>query len=261
MSSEPDTSEAIPEGPDRAQADIGIVCATAMELSPFVARCDRNRKYIGHKLVVQGVKHLDARIAIVYTGMGFAAARQGTLALIDAHRPSWILSAGFSGALNPQMKVGDIVMGNALCDTHGQEMQIDLQMASDPQRGLWVGKLLTADQIVRTVAEKQTLAEKHGAAAVDLESLAVAQVCKEAKTRFMAVRSISDDMSADLPAEILTLVNTSGASRFGAALSFFWKRPSSIKDMWNLRENAQKAADRLAPYLLSVVEKLYDVDH
>jgi adenosylhomocysteine nucleosidase len=257
----PQSEETAPVRPDRALADIGIVCATEMELKPFVAKCERNRKYIGHKLTVQGVKHLDARIAIIYTGMGFAAARRGTQALIDAHSPKWILSAGFSGALQPQMKVGDLVVGNALCDTHGQEIRMEMRMESDPPRGLWVGKLVTADQIVRTVAEKQQLAEKHQAIAVDLESLAVAQVCRESKTGFMAVRSISDDLSVDLPPEILTLVNSTGASRLGAAMTFLVKRPSSIKEMWNVRENAMTAADRLAPYLIGVVERLYDIDH
>lgn len=261
MSVDSQSPEETPVGPDRAQADIGIVCATEMELKSFVAKCERNRKYIGHKVTMLGVRHYDCRIAIAITGMGFAAARNGTQALIDGHRPSWIVSAGYSGALLPDMKVGDIVMADALCDQHGQEMQTGLQMSADPQRGVWVGKLLTADQIVRLVSEKRELAEKHKAIAVDLESLAVAQVCKEAKTRFMAVRTISDDMTADLPAEILTLINTSGASKFGVALSLLWNRPAGIKEMWRLRENANKASERLAPYLLSVVEKLYEVDH
>lgn len=247
--------------PDRAQADIGIVCATSFELKHFIARCERNRKYVGQNLTVFGVKLRDIRVAVAQTGMGFAAARRGTQALLDAHHPAWILSVGFSGALQPQFKIGDIVMGNVLADTHGQEVQIDLRMASDPERGVWVGKLLTSDEIVRTIAEKRQLAEKYQALAVDLESLAVAQVCRDTRTRFLAVRCISDDLSRDLPPELATLVGETGAVRLGAAVSFLWKRPGSIQEIWQLRENAELAGERLAKYLAGVVERLYEVDH
>ena len=93
--------------------------------------------------------------------------------------------------------------------------------------GLYVGKFLNTDQIIRTVAEKTQLGESTGAIAVDMESLAVARVCAERKVRFMAVRVISDDMSKDLPAEVLTVFGSSGFVRAGAVLSALWKRPSA----------------------------------
>jgi adenosylhomocysteine nucleosidase len=96
------------------------------------------------------------------------------------------------------------------------------------------------------------------AIAVDMESLAVAQVCRERNTRFLAVRVVTDDLSADLPPEILSLVGSTGTIRFGAALGAAWKRPGSIKEMWKLREAAGKAAGRLADFLDGVVRQLYN---
>src|SRR5262249_27948121 len=142
--------------------------------------------------------------------------RRATQALIDGHSPAWIISTGFSGALQSGMKVGDIVAASSIVDGGGTELAIDLNMPANPAAGLHVGRLLTVDRMVRTVAEKKELAERHGAIAVDMESLAVAQVCKEAKTRFLAVRVISDDLSSDLPREILSVVGSSGSARWGA---------------------------------------------
>lgn len=241
---------------DASQADIGIVCALAIEINPFLNRCERPRKYSGGDFVFRGGIYDGIRIAIVQSGVGFAKARQATQAMIDAHRPSWIISAGFSGALQPQMKIGDIVVGTSLVDTHGQQLTIDMQMPANPSQGLYVGRLVTADAIVRTVEEKRQLAERYQGLAVDLESLAVAQVCQADKIPCLAVRVISDDMSSDLPPEVTSVVGSTGTRRLGAAIGAIWNRPNSVKDMWHLRETATQSAAKLATFLDGIVIQL-----
>ena len=122
-----------------------------------------------------------------------------------------------------------------------------------------MGRLLNSDEIVRTVAEKKQLAERFAAIAVDLESLAVAQICRDTGTRFLAVRVISDDLSADLPPEVMSVIGSTGAVRVGSALGSLWKRPGSIKDMWRLRESAHSAANRLATFLDGVLGPIAQV--
>ncbi|NOX54644.1 MAG: 5'-methylthioadenosine nucleosidase [Planctomycetes bacterium] len=243
---------------DLAHADVGIVCALAIEMRPFLDRCQRLKKYVGGRFVFRGGFFGDARVVIVESGMGFARARDATLAMLDAHTPTWVLACGFAGALQPEMKVGDIVIARRIIDTHGQAFEVQLKMDADPARGLHVGTLLTADHLIRTVAEKKQLAERYGAIAADVESLAVAQVCRDRKKPFMAVRAISDDMSADLPPEVLTVVGDTGVMRFGAAVGAVWKRPGSVRDILRLRESAHRAADRLAKFLEGVVTQLYE---
>lgn len=242
--------------PDSVRADIGIAYATGIELGPFLERCDRIRKYTGGRFTFRGAFLGDIRIAFVQCGMGAANARLGTRTLLDGHSPRWIISAGFSGALQPELKVGDIVVGSSLSDERGHELKIDLKMESSPATGLHVGRLLMADRLVRTVAEKRALGERHSALAVDMESLAVAETCRDARIRCLAIRSISDDLSADLPPEILSMVGDTGSVRLGAALGAIWNRPGSIKDMWRLRELAVSAANRLASFLEGVVVQL-----
>ncbi len=244
--------------PDYTHAHVGIVHATAMEVDPFLGRCDRLRKYSGGKFVFRGGLFGEIRVALAQSGMGPGLAKKATQALIDGHSPPWIISAGFSGALRPEMKIGDIVVANSIVDAAGSELTIDLQMAADPAKGLYVGRLLTVDRLVRTVEEKKALAERCAALAVDMESLAVAQACRQAKVRFLAVRVISDDLSADLPAEVSSVVASSGTVRLGAAVGAIFKRPGAVKDLWRLREQGMDAAERLATFLEGVVEQLYD---
>jgi adenosylhomocysteine nucleosidase len=126
---------------------------------------------------------------------------------------------------------------------------------------LYTGTFLNADTIVRTVDEKKALAESYGAIAVDMESFAVAQVCRETQTRFLAVRVISDDMSTDLPREIHAVVQSGGYRRVGAAAGAMWHRPASFREMWRLWNQAQTAAERLAVFLEGVLPQLYEARH
>ena len=243
---------------DNTRADIGIVSALPIELGQFMDRCERVKHYKGGDFTFRGGRYDGIRIVVAESGMGYARARKATQAMVDAHAPKWILSSGFAGALLPTMKLGEIIMANEIVDQHGQQISINLTLASDEANGLYVGRILTADEMVRTVEEKKQLHEKHEAIAVDMESLAVAQVAAETKTGFMAVRVISDDMSADLPPEVLSIIGYTGAVRVGAALTSLFKRPESLKDMLHLRTNAQAAARSLATFLDGVVHQLHD---
>jgi adenosylhomocysteine nucleosidase len=242
--------------PDFQHADIGIASALPIELADFLGRCARVNKYNSGGFVFRGGKYDSIRIATVESGMGYARARRAATEMVKSHSPDWLLSCGFAGALREGMKIGNIVMVNSIVDQHGQQIDFDLNVTSNEAGGLYVGRLLTADEMVRTVDEKRTLGEKHDAMAVDMETLAVAQVAAEQKINFMAIRVISDDMSEDLPPEILSVLGDTGAVRVGAALSSLVKRPSSFKDMMHLRENAHRAAKNLAVFLDGVVHQL-----
>lgn len=239
-----------------AKADVGLVAALGMEVAPFVGRCLPVQHYKGDRFRIQGLLLHDLRLAVVESGPGANLASLATHVLLDGHQPDWVLSVGFSGALQPHLKVGDLVVADAIVDREGKGLKVDVRMQSVPKEGLYVGKFVNVDQIVRTVAEKQSLAETSGAIAVDMESLAVARVCAERSIKFMAVRVISDDMSKDLPAEIMTVFGNTGFLRAGAVLRALWNRPSSWSDMWQLREQSVQAAARLGLFLKNVVEKI-----
>lgn len=245
---------------DASRAEIGVVCALPLEIGPFLARCRRVRTYSGGPFRFTGGMLRDARIVIVESGPGPERARRATRALIDAHQPRWIVSTGFAGALRTELKLGHLIVANEVTGPEGPSLRIDLQMQADPARGLHVGRTLTMPTIVRTVQEKSELASRTGALAVDMESLAVASVCRDLQLRCLVIRAISDDLSADLPAEALSLMGETGAVRLGAVFGSLWKRPSSIKDLWRLRDQALKAADHLGTFLEGALWQLHQAE-
>ena len=212
-------------------------------------------------MTFRGGRYDGIRIVAVESGVGFTKAERATRDLLEVHSPRWVLSCGFGGAIQPQLSVGDIVAANEIVDETGKSLQIDLKMTSDPARRLHVGRMVTVSKIVRTVAEKHALAEKTGALAVDMETFAVAQVCRDQHRKFLAFRVISDDLAADLPPEVMSIFGDTGAVRLGAVVGSLWKRPSSLTDLWRLREHATQAAEHLADFLDGVVKQLYAAEH
>lgn len=245
-----------PPGP----CDVGLVFALGIESGGLedllnAVIVTRGKKFLAREGTLQG-----RRLVLALSGVGRRNAKRATRMLLAGHRPAWVISAGFSGALQPGLKRGDIVMADSLVEPGGGRLAIDVRidqqtLSSTP--GLHVGRLLTVDKIVAESSEKQRLGQKYDALAVDMESWAVAEVCSQEHVRFLAVRVISDTLEEDLPRDLGPLIaRQTMAGKVGALTGALWRRPSSFKDMLRLRERALVASDRLAKFLSGVIVQL-----
>jgi adenosylhomocysteine nucleosidase len=234
------------------------------------------------------------RTVIFLSGPGRENAAKAAETLIDGHKPQYILSAGFAGGLSPQLKRHDILLADEVMLESGESIAISplpTNLRSVPGEGPGVraglekavptsphipdvnsphpnplpkgegtaitGKLLTADRVIRTAEEKKSLCGKTGAVAVDMETFAVAEVCRRRMVPFLAVRIIHDPAGETLPPDIEKLLNQkTETARLGAAIGALWKRPSSIKDMWALKENSLVAAKKLADFIAKLTAML-----
>lgn len=245
---------------------MGIVIALPIEAGGLLDRMTDRRRHAdvdGRRPAVEEGDLQGRRVALIVAGMGAESARRGTLRLLAGHRPRWILSAGFGGALAPDLARGDALLITEVAEAAPEgyrRLRVDLTppapVTAPPGRRFRAGTLLTVGGVVRTAAEKAELRRASGADAVDMESFAVASTCADRGARFLGLRVISDDAAGDLPPEILTIVGPTGGFRLGATLGSLWKRPSSVRDLWRVYEGAQQAADRLAAVVPQVVGQL-----
>jgi adenosylhomocysteine nucleosidase len=256
--------DAAPEDPQRQSApktcDVVVAYALNIESCGLVDRMShvvttRCRSFVEH-----AGKLDEQRIVVVETGVGRTAAQQATEDVIKLYQPQWVISAGFAGALSGVLQRGHILMPDKIIDLHSSPLHVGFQMdrkTIDSTAGLHVGSLLTVDELIRDAEVKRDLHARFGAIACDMETMAVAQVCQAEQVRFLSVRVISDGIDDRLPEEVEHLLNqVSLAGKFGAATRAVFKRPSSLKDMWNLRETALRASDRLSQFLTGVVPQL-----
>jgi adenosylhomocysteine nucleosidase len=209
------------------------------------------------------------RVVVILSGAGRQHASRATEVLIDGHRPGRVISAGFAGALTPELKRNDILIADQLIDasdtelspavapddaTSGRGFVVEVPaglsaMLSRP--GVHRGALLTTDRVVRWPRDKLFLFHRFGAMAVDMETVAVAEVCRRRGVPFSSIRVINDTADEVLPRDVEHLLaQKTSAAQFGAALGAVWRRPASLKDMYQLRENALVASLRLAGFLV-----------
>lgn len=242
-----------------APCDVGFVFALGIESGGLVDLLTNCVVTQAVEAVVRQGELNGRRTVIVESGVGSLAAARGTQSLLAGHRPAWVISAGFAGGLDPRVKRGDIVVADSLESPDGRRLTIDVRMptASGEAKGLHVGRIVTSDSVLHRPADKRALGERRQALAVDMESWTIGEVCRQAKTRFMAIRIISDAVDDELPADIERLARQrSRAGRAGAVAGALFRRPSSIKDMLKLKEESLVATDRLARFLASVVSQL-----
>lgn len=196
------------------------------------------------------------RIVVGETGVGKEAAYRATLDLLETHRPPWLISAGFAGGLVPEIRAGHFVLASSVVDLAERAWAIPGSWGQ-PSGSVHVGKIITVDRLIRTTAEKADLAQRSGAIACEMETAGVLQACRERDTRCISVRIITDGLDDELPREIETIIEQrSLAQKVGAVTGAVFRRPSSVKDMWNLHERALVASDRLAKFIATLIPQL-----
>ena len=257
QSGEPGPSE--PEARTRP-CDVGLVFALGSEAGGLEDRLDGvvNLQASEFKLKQGGLN--GRHVVLVLSGAGREAAAKATRILIAGHQPQWVVAAGFASGMQPQLKRGDIVMADELCDTAGTRLSLDLKVPPEALAALphvHVGRLLTVRRVVRLPAEKRSLAQEHQALACDLESLGVAEVCRQERVRCLAIRVIRDTVDDELPADVNHLVRQkSAAGMLGAAVGALVNRPAGIKELLKLKEDSLVFSDRLARFLEDVIAQL-----
>jgi len=242
--------------PPPVPADVGIVAALPIEVGDLVDGLKKVWKYKSVAVPVIEGEYAGKIVVVSIAGMGRAAARRAADVLIAGHRPRWVISAGFAGALNPAYARNDLVLAREVIDRDGGCYTVEQPPGLAANVKYSTGRLLTVDQLVLRAAEKGELHQSYKADLVDMESSAVADICCERLVRFLSIRVISDDAHCDVPAEVSGIFNSSGSYRVGAALRSVWRRPSSLKDFWSLYEHSLEAPDRLSRFVKRCLEEL-----
>jgi adenosylhomocysteine nucleosidase len=249
-----------PPADDDTPCHAGIVFALGIEAGGLEDLLQGVITIRGDGFVVRQGGLSGRRVMLSLSGPGRQNAAKATDALLAGHKPPLVLSAGFAGGLDERMRHADILLADRLVDVAGNQLPLDVPpeaAALGTGPGMHVGRLLTADRIIRLPQEKHSLGREYAALAVDMETFAVAEVCRRSKVPFLAVRVIHDAVDDQLPRDIERLLaQKSGAAQLGAALGAIVNRPSSVKDLLSLKQRALVASDQLAKFLAALIGRL-----
>jgi len=159
--------------------------------------------------------------------------------------PELVLTCGFAGGLNPELKVGDVVFEPS---TFNPQFPSRLVAA-----GAKSAKFFCANRIAVTAAEKKKLRADTGADAVEMESAAIHAVCAERGIPCMTVRVISDAAEEDLPLDFNALAKPDQSLDYGKLAWAIATSPGKIGALMQLQKKTGFAAQRLAELLGKVI--------
>jgi adenosylhomocysteine nucleosidase len=179
-------------------------------------------------------------VEVLITDIGKTNAERAFRQALETFTPELVLTCGFAGALNPELKIGDVIFLTADAALDRSLVELGARPAS----------FLCAPRIVTTAAEKQSLRNITGLDAVEMESEAIHAICRERGIVSRAtVRVISDTANEDLPLDFNALMTADQKISFLKLAVALLKSPGKVRQLLKLQQNTKMAAERLAEVL------------
>jgi adenosylhomocysteine nucleosidase len=191
-------------------------------------------------------------VRVVQTGVGMDAAEKALAWALSGmgERPGLVIMAGFAGALAPELRVGDLVLGTEVIDAAGARWTCSAGEVLAAIRG----RILSTATVLGEAADKADLYRRHQALAVEMESAGVARVCARQGIPFACLRAISDEQATSLPADLLSVLE-GGQVATGRLLRAVLRRPGMVGDLLGLAAATRRAAASLSAGLMALLDR------
>jgi hopanoid-associated phosphorylase len=173
--------------------------------------------------VVAGLE-VEARIArraglSAVVASGKPERRDAVIARAIAAGATGLISFGIAGGLDPTLAPGTVLLPETVHTETGEVFATDVEWRRRLQAhipGARSGAIYASAAVVSRVADKHSLFDRTRAAAVDMESGAVARAAAQAGIPFVVLRSIADPAHRSLPQAAIGGLSDEGRVAFGA---------------------------------------------
>ena len=149
-----------------------------------------------------------------------------------------LISFGLAGGLDPTLQPGTLLVPDVI-------LSLDGHWPADPRLAAGLGRvggaLFSGGAVVATAAEKLALHARTGAAAVDLESAAVAQAASRHALPFAALRAVCDPAGRSLPQTALAALDQNGRIGLWRVAKGVFSHPGEVPVLMALAVDAARA--------------------
>lgn len=202
---------------------LAIMGAMEEEIEPLLAHfTDVNVvEFANNKYYEVSYNGLD--IVIAYSKIGKVFASLTATTMIEKFGCDTLLFSGVAGAINPELKIGDLIIADKLCqhdlditafghphgfvpggnvfvETSEKLRNVAINVAKENNLKVIVGTIATGDQFVHSTERKDFIESTFKADALEMEGASVAVICDALDVPYFVLRAISD--SADGGADI-----------------------------------------------------------
>lgn len=190
-------------------------------------------------------------VLIARSGAGPANAESAARQLVS-QGATRLLSWGCAAGLDVSLKPGDLMVPDRLVDADHNELTVasewrtgclqTLQHLPGPLSvRIHEGAIIESRDLTSTSRAKQQLHAQTGAAALDMESAAIARVARRHQMDFLALRAVADPATMDLPKAVGYSLDDQGEVRLDRLMGFLLFHPLELPGLIRLGLHFNKA--------------------
>ncbi|HEX3683821.1 MAG TPA: hypothetical protein VHU83_14905 [Bryobacteraceae bacterium] len=176
------------------------------------------------------------------------AIRAVTGAELSSSKLEAVVSTGYCGALDPNLRESQIVIATRVLDLTRSETSDCASVQSES--GFASGLVVSQDRVALNSAEKHQLLA-HNGIAVDMESAGVAQRTKAAGLPFCCIKVVSDRADEAFHIDFNRMRTPEGRIARGKIGLHATTHPKLIGELFRLRRRTRDAAMALGEFLVS----------
>ena len=197
--------------------------------------------------------HPTHELIMVETGLGVGNAERAFLRMLDNDLPDAVISLGYCGALDSQVSVGDVISSSNCCLIDGKSLEslslpgrLNLAGKFPPRPPVRAGTFITVREWMKKGDIVPFVNSEMVLPVCDMETYAIARLCREHDLPFLAVRAVTDGADLDLPFNPWRVCDDKGTYRTSRALRLFLSRPHLLVHGIELMKNSRTASRNLA---------------
>jgi hypothetical protein len=178
--------------------------------------------------------------------------------------PQALIIAGICGALDPSLAPGTLVVSRGIVTDGAPELLADPPMLEAARAALrshagaqYVSaRLVTVASPMTDPAQRRDAWNTFGAAAVDMETYALAEAARDHGVAWLAIRAVSDDAHARLPGSIAGWRSEDDDTRVARRIAMRpWEWLSALRLFWGTRA-ALRSLGRATPAIIHAIERI-----
>ena len=238
---------------------LALLAAMKAEIEPLKRHMEIQRQ-LGDNIcpVIEGC-YRGQQALLVQTGVGGHRAETAVKHVLDHYPVQVILSLGFAGGLVSGLKAGELVICQRL--VHGQSPAME-SASTLVELGKRVAKssdacLVTVSRPANQRRQKEELAQKYSAQAVDMESYWIAAEAGRRGIPCLVVRAISDPVDSDLP-NLESVSSGSGEWNKREAFFYFASHPLETLRLSHLYFGNRRAKRNLVSFVNGFVSAYHN---
>jgi adenosylhomocysteine nucleosidase len=230
---------------------IAVTFALPAESSEFLRRLgNKSRAYRNGISIVRGTSG-HRSIEVIHTGVGENVCRQRIGKFLENQQFDFLISAGFAGSLNHELRVNDLFVAKNFSTVELKHAQ------SLPNVSIHAVNMLTVPALIDSGEERERIAAESGASAVDMETEFIARACAAQGIPLLALRVITDTPTQPFPAPPSVLFDIQRQRTHIAVLAkFFLAHPRRMPGLIRFARRISRARKTLSDALVQIMREL-----